>query len=116
MLKERREAAKKVADCLFAVEEAIDLALTRAAELNAAMPAARADARVSALVGQQAMDRAARAFTLLVQARGEMCETHRCLDETKTQIGLREFAVGDLLPKPKTLVEGRQESHVRAVA
>ena len=42
----RQAVAQQVADRLFAVESAIDLALTRAAELNAAMPQARARARL----------------------------------------------------------------------
>ncbi len=113
MLKERREAAQKVADRLFAVEAAIDLALTRAAELNAAIPTARAEAKLSAVVGQDAIDRAAESFALLVQARRQMVEAHHCLQETRVQIGLREVSVGDALEKPKV---ASAPSHIRAVA
>ena len=86
----RQAVAQKVADRLFAVENAIDLALTRAAELNAAMPQARAEARLPAMIGQTALDRAAEAFTALVEARRRIVETHASLDEARLQIGLRE--------------------------
>ena len=54
MLKQRRDAAMKVAESLFAAEEAIDAALARTAELNSKMVTARTDASLSALVGQDA--------------------------------------------------------------
>jgi len=96
----RQAVAQQVADRLFAVESAIDLALTRAAELNAAMPQARSDARLPAMVGQTALDRAAEAFTALVEARRRIGATHASLDEARLQIGLKEVATGDAVPKP----------------
>ena len=96
----RQEIAQKVADRLFAVECAIDVALTRAAELAAAMPQARTDARLPAMVGQEALDRASEAFMALVEARRRIVETHRSLDLTREQIGLREVNSGDTVPKP----------------
>jgi hypothetical protein len=91
----RQEVAQKVANHLYAVEAAIDIALTRAAELNAAMPMARSEARLSAIIGQDAFDRAAETFTALVQARRRIVETHESLDQTRARIGLREVAAGD---------------------
>jgi hypothetical protein len=114
MLKNRQQAAQKVADRLFAVENAIDTAVRCAAELNAAMPEARGDARLSAVVGQDALDQAAQAFALLVQARRAMVDTHHRLEETRIQIGLREVAVGDSVPKPPP--GARRVEHVRVVA
>jgi hypothetical protein len=95
----RQAVAQKVADRLFAVESAIDLALTRAAELNAAMPQARTEARLPAMIGQAAFDRAAEAFTALVEARRRIVATHASLDEARQQIGLQEVATGDTVPK-----------------
>jgi hypothetical protein len=95
----RQAAAQKVADRLFAVENAIDIALTRAAELTAAMPMARAEARLPAMVGQAALDRAAEAFSALVEARRRIVETHDQLDATRLQIGLKEVDAGDTEPK-----------------
>ena len=115
MLKNRQQAAQKVADRLFAVENAIDAAVRCAAELNAVMPEARSDAKLSAVVGQEALDQAAEAFALLVQARRAMVETHHRLEETRIRIGLREVNVGDTIPKEEPMT-ARRPSHVRAVA
>ena len=117
----RQAVAQNVADRLFAVESAIDIALTRAAELNAAMPAARTEARLPAMIGQDAFDRAASAFVALVEARRRIVETHASLDEARQQIGLREVSSGDALPKPNPLTEGALAAgasvvQIRAVA
>jgi hypothetical protein len=100
MLKDRRNAAMKVAESLFATEEAIDAALARAAELNGTLVTARSEANLSALVGQDAFEVSAEAFAALARARCSIVETHKRLSETKIQIGLRTVAVGDELPKP----------------
>jgi hypothetical protein len=121
MPRTRQAVAQKVADRLFALEDAIDIALTRAAELNASMPEARGEARLPAMIGQQALDKAAKTFSSLVQARRRVVETHRSLDEARMQIGLREVDAGDILPKPNPLTEGRLVevapfTRIRAVA
>lgn len=116
-----QDVAQKVADRLFAVENAIDVALTRTAELNAAMPAARIEARLPALVGQAALDRAAATFAALVEARRRIVETHELLDQARAQIGLREVDAGDMTPKvPNPFTEAKVDheavSQLRAVA
>ncbi len=121
MPRTRQAVAQKVADRLFAVESAIDVALTRAAELTAAMPQARTEARLPAMVGQNALDRATEAFVALVQARRHIVETHQSLDDTREQIGLREVDAGDMVPKPSPLLpEGVSDvapvARIRAVA
>lgn len=123
MPRRRQEVAQKVADRLFAVENAIDVALTRAAELTAAMPAARTEARLPATVGQTALDRAAEAFSALVEARRRIVETHAQLDQARLQIGLREVDAGDTEPKlpPVPYEPGAAQrlapvAHIRAVA
>jgi hypothetical protein len=114
MFKERRDAAMKVAESLFAAEDAIDVALARAAELNAAIVTARTDANLSAMVGHDAFEMAASAFAALARARCDIVESHRRLDEAKTQIGLRVMSVGELGKPPSA---GRQDSpHLQAVA
>jgi hypothetical protein len=113
MLKDRRNAAMKVAESLFAAEEAIDAALARAAELNGNMVTARTDARLSALVGQDAFEVSASAFAALARARGDIVETHRRLSEAKIQVGLRTISFGDELPKPPV---GEQGGHLKIVA
>ncbi|HEX8480756.1 MAG TPA: hypothetical protein VF650_02500 [Allosphingosinicella sp.] len=100
MLKERRDAAMKVAESLFAAEEAIDAALARVAELNSALVTGRMEAKLSALMGQEAFEGAASAFAALARARCDIVETHNRLSETKIQIGLRTVSLGDAGPKP----------------
>lgn len=118
MPRTRQAVAQKVADRLFALENAIDVALTRAAELNAAMPAARSEARLPAMIGQDAFDRAAETFTSLVQARRRVVETHQSLDEARMQIGVREVDAGDTEPKvpPNPFTEATEVVRIRAVA
>lgn len=113
----RQAVAQRVADRLFAAENAIDIALTRAAELTAAMPQARAEARLPAMVGQIALDRAADAFSALVEARRRIVETHAHLDEARAQIGLREVDAGDTEQKiPPGFFEGADVVRIRSVA
>ena len=114
MLKERRAAAIKVAESLFAAEEAIDAALARVAELNATLATARMEAKLSAVMGQDAFEGAASAFAALARARCDIVETHNRLSETKVQLGLRTMAVGDVGPKPPSALSGG--SHLAAVA
>lgn len=116
MLKNRLTAATKVAQSLFAAEEAIDAALARAAELNGNMVTARTDAKLSALVGQDAFEVSAAAFAALARARCDIVETHKRLSEAKIQVGLRTIAVGDDdWPKPpQPTIE--QTGHLKVVA
>lgn len=115
MLKDRRSAAIKVAESLFAAEEAIDVALARAAELNGNMVTARTEAKLSALVGQDAFEVSASAFAALARARCDIVETHKRLSEAKIQVGLRTIAVGDDdWPKPPA-PEG-EARHLKVVA
>ena len=116
MFKDRRSAAIKVAQSLFAAEAAIDAALARAAELNGNMVTARTDANLSALVGQDAFEVSAAAFAALARARCDIVETHRRLSEAKIQIGLRTVAMGDGPEKPPVFEEARKDRHLRAVA
>ena len=114
MFKERRAAAMKVAESLFAAEEAIDAALARVAELNSTLVTARNDAGLSALVGQDAFEVAASAFAAMARARCDIVETHKRLSEAKIQVGLRTVSVGDVGPKPPQGLNGG--SHLAAVA
>lgn len=117
MLKKRREAAQKVADRLAAAEQALDVALSLAADLNAAMPAARREAGLSAVVGQDALDRSAAAYAALVTARRELVGAHHSLGETKIAIGLRTLSFGDLEDKlPVDSPRGSDAGHLRSVA
>ena len=113
MLKKRREAAMKVAESLWAAEEAIDAALARAADFNGTLVTARTDAQLSALVGQDAFEVAASAFAALARARADMVEAHKRLSETKIQVGLRTVAIGDL---GKPAIAQADGPHLQAVS
>ena len=113
MLKDRRAAAMKVAESLFAAEDAIDQALARAAELNSTLVTARTDAKLSAIVGQDAFEGAAAAFAALVRARADIVETHKRLSETKIHVGLGAVAIGDMGKPPEARRGG---NHLQAVA
>lgn len=100
MLNKRLAAAQKVAAQLYASEEALDALITEVGKLTAVMPAARAEAGVSAMFGQEAMVSANQVLGALISARGALLETHRNLDETKDQMGLRT-RMGPGIPKPE---------------
>lgn len=113
----RREIAQGVAERLFAVESAIDTAVVRAAELAAAMPQARTDARLPAAIGQEAMGQAADAVAALVVARGHIVQAHQSLDVVRTDWRIPEVGVGDMLPKvPPAMGEAEQSPRLRRVA
>ncbi len=88
MLKQRRIAHDQVAAGLFEAEAAIDAALNKTAALTAVIPAARAGAGLSALFGQDALERLSETIAALAQARRGICETHKQLAVVKAQIGL----------------------------
>lgn len=113
MLKNRRDAAMKVVDSLHAAEAAIDIALARAAELNTVLVNARIEAKLSAVVGQDAFEGAAAAFAALARARADIVETHNRLDETRVRIGLRTLMTGDPGSKEPSAAA---PAHLRSVA
>lgn len=101
MPKQRLEIARQVADQLFAAEAAIDTALAQTATLTGLMPAVRADARLSALMGQGALERAIEAVSALGQARRSIVEAHKELSITQKQMGLGTVNFGGLVDKPE---------------
>lgn len=88
MLKERRLAAEQVAGALFEAEAAIDAALAKTAALTGVMPTLRQMAGASALIGQDAVERASEAIMALAEARRAIVETHKELSVVQGQIGL----------------------------
>ena len=106
MLKQRRNAADQVAADLFQAEAAIDVALNKTAALAATMPAVRADAGLSALFGQDAVERISETIAALTKARRGIVETHKELAVVKIQIGLGAVAYGGGVDKPPSLAAG----------
>jgi hypothetical protein len=112
MLKERRLAAEQVAGALFEAEAAIDAALAKTALLTGAMPNLRKMAGASALIGQDAVERASEAIMALAEARRAIVETHKELSIVQSQIGLGAVKMaGDMGEKPPP--QGLQAERIR---
>lgn len=79
---------------LFAAEAAIDHALAEAARLTAMLPTARAEAWLSATVGQKAFDGAAASIGALTEARSHLVRTHQALSALARALGLESLAIG----------------------
>jgi hypothetical protein len=92
----RQTIGENLAARLYAAETAIDLALTETAMLAAMLPAARADAYLSAVTGQRAFDGAAGALSALSAARSQMVQTHTALAAIARKLGLDVLAVGPI--------------------
>lgn len=91
---EKRFVAQRVANKLFATENAVDAALAEATELMADMLRARRDLGLSAVVGDNAANKLIEAITALGQARSAMVAAHGQLEETKLRIGIRTKMAG----------------------
>ncbi len=100
MSKQRRDAVSQVAESLLATETAIDSALSTTAEFVGMMPVARQTARLSAVVGQDAMDQAMQALMALNEARRAIVAAHKALADVHEQIGMGPVAFGALGKKP----------------
>jgi hypothetical protein len=111
---ERRIVAKEVAHKLGAVDRQIDQTLVAAGALLAALPDARVRARLSAVVGQEALDLVAQATVILSQARGKFVEAHNALAVTGNQIGVGRIVadIGDKTVPPPT---GEVETPITAI-
>ena len=117
MLKQRREAAQKVATHLFAVEEGVDDAIARTAQFTAAIVEARVAANLSACVGQAELALVSRATQLMVEARQLIVDAHKQLAQTRIEVGLREVALGPQEDQCPPLVADSSEGRkLRAVA
>jgi hypothetical protein len=115
MLKQRRMVAEQIAGALFEAEAAIDAAIAKTAALTGVMPALRAQAGASALIGQDAVERASQAIMSLAEARRAIVETHKELSIAKEQMGLGAVMTDTGGDKPPPLF-AREVRQIRAVA
>ncbi len=88
--------AAEVAGRLYAAEAAIDAALSATATFAALLPAARADAYLSAVTGQRAFDGAAASIGALASARSHLVDTHNTLAALARRMGLAAVAIGPM--------------------
>ncbi len=106
MLKERRLAANKIAEQLFAAEAAIDAAVAAVAQLTAVMPLARQEAHLAACIGQDALMGAMQTCQQLVEARGRIIATHAALRDAQHKVGLGQVMFNDFhCPPPSAELE-----------
>jgi hypothetical protein len=112
MLKQRRMVAEQIAGALFEAEAAIDAAIAKTAALTGVMPQLRKEAGASALIGQDAVERASQAIMALADARRAIVETHKELSIAQTQIGLGAVVMTDPMggdkPSPSAQYDGRE--------
>jgi hypothetical protein len=87
--------AEQIAAALFEAETAIDAAISKTAALTGVMPSLRKEAGASALIGQDAVERASQAIMALADARRAIVETHKELSIAQGQIGLGAVMIGD---------------------
>ncbi len=92
----RLSIGEALAARLYAAETAIDQALIETATLAAALPAARANAWLSAVTGQSAVAGTAGAISALSDARAHIVQTHNTLTALARKLGLDSLAVGPL--------------------
>ncbi|HYD27440.1 hypothetical protein [Brevundimonas sp.] len=90
----RQGIGEALAARLYSAEAAIDRAMAETAALTAALPAARADAWLSAVTGQRAFSGAAAAIGALTEARGHLVQTHNTLAALARKLGLEALALG----------------------
>jgi hypothetical protein len=81
-------------------ERQLDEALITFGKLTAALPRARMELALSAVVGHQALAHFSDAGSALVAARGHSVSGHRMLDRVAGTLGI-ETAAGDENPKPE---------------
>ena len=92
----RQAIGEALAARLYAAETAIDHALTETATLTAMLPAARADACLSAVAGQRVFDEVAATLSALASARSHIVGTHASLAALARRLGLDVLAIGPL--------------------
>lgn len=90
----RLSVGEALATRLYAAESAIDQALIETATLAAALPAARAEAWLSAVAGQRAFAGTAATISALSDARAHIVQTHNTLTALARKLGLDALAVG----------------------
>lgn len=101
MLNKRHNAAKAVAEDLYKFEKALDDAFALGAQLSSRMVTARMEARLSAVIGQDALEGMVRTLSMMANARRELVETHHQLKSVADDIGVRTVGWGDFVKPPE---------------
>jgi len=110
------EAALQVTKLLWKLEDELDVAFATAGELAMALPRARVEARLSAVVGQHAFEMLSQAMMAIGQARGHAVQSHRSLEKVGKTIGFDADEYGDNHPKPPEATGAITAMPLRAAA
>ncbi|MFI4976651.1 MAG: hypothetical protein ACHP84_19115 [Caulobacterales bacterium] len=86
---EKAFVAQRVANKLFATENAVDAAMAEATEMMADLLRARKDLGLSATVGDSVVAKVVEAISALSEARTAMVTAHGELAELKLRVGIR---------------------------
>jgi hypothetical protein len=97
----RADMVRAGAHQLVSAEDAVERAFCETAELASSLGRMRMDAKISMVIGQDAMNALMEAMTAMTTARAAMVRAHGHLDEVKTDIGCRTVAMGTGLSKKK---------------
>ncbi|PZU44060.1 MAG: hypothetical protein DI568_16405 [Sphingomonas sp.] len=96
----RHEVAAEIADHLNTFEGDLARALASGSKLVGFLPGARADAAVSAVVGQDAIHHFVSSLRLISKAMDRAVDGHQSLDQTRQRLRVPIQAGGDKVPIP----------------
>ena len=106
-----------VARLLHELEHHIDQALACSGDLAAAIPRARLDEKLSAVVGQPIIAYVAKAIMAIGEARGNVVQSHLHLERVARSEGIDVHAWGEERPKPANpAFIGADGSHLSVAA
>jgi hypothetical protein len=96
---EKALIAQRVANKLFATENAVDSAILSATQLMGGLMEARQEMGLNAVLGTEAVARCAQAIGALTEARRAVVDTHNQLNDVKLRLGIRTRMDGGTGPK-----------------
>jgi hypothetical protein len=96
---EKALIAQRVANKLFATENAVDSAILSATQLMGGLMEARQEMGLNAVLGTVAVTKCAAAIGALTDARKAVAETHNQLNDVKLRLGIRTQMGGGTGPK-----------------
>jgi hypothetical protein len=94
MMKQRLQAAEKVAGQLVPTEAGIDNTIASLMALSTTLMTAHEEANLSRVVSKEAFDSLGQAVALMFQVRSKVLEAHGHLVDTRDKIGLRTVGFG----------------------
>ena len=100
MLNDRLNAAQGVAKELFPAEANLEDALLHTSRMVIAVIEGRRKAKLPFGTGQEGLERAGAAASLLIQARAELGAAHAAFRATQHEIGLRAVSFGEIWECP----------------